>query len=180
MNVVAFCRRNIYAVYLLTALLTIAGAIAIFELPSNIYPELNFPRVVILAKSGDLSPETMLLNVTRPLEEAAATVLGAWRVQSKTIRGNTEISILFNPDADMQYSVQLVQARVSSARGTLPPDTELDVERVTPTVFPVLSLILNGNVPDADLRDDAFYILRPMISRVPGVGVIDVQATDVR
>ena len=47
-------------------------------------------------------------------------------------------------------------------------------------MFPVLSLILNGNVPDADLRDDAYYILRPMISRVPGVGVIDVQATDVR
>ncbi len=180
MNVVAFCRRNIYAVYLLTALLTIAGVVAIFELPSNIYPELNFPRVVILAKSGDLSPETMLLNVTRPLEEAAATVLGAWRVHSKTIRGNTEISILFNPDADMQYSVQLVQARVSSARGTLPADTEIEVERVTPAVFPVLSLILNGNVPGADLRDDAFYILRPMISRVPGVGVIDVQATDVR
>jgi CzcA family heavy metal efflux pump len=180
MNVVAFSRQNRYAVYLLTAFLSIAGLVAIFELPSNIYPELNFPRVVILAKSGDLSPETMLLNVTRPLEEASSTVLGVRRVRSKTIRGNSEISVLFNSDMDMQYALQLVQARVSSTRGAMPPDTQIEVERLTPAVFPVLTLILNGNVPDADLRDDAFYILRPLISRVPGVGIINVQATDLR
>ncbi len=180
MNVVALCRQNRYAVYLLTAFLTLAGFVAIFELPSNIYPELNFPRIVVLAKSGDLSPETMLLNVTRPLEEASSTVLGVRRVRSKTIRGNAEISILFNPNMDMQYALQLVQAQVGAARSVMPPDAEVEVERLTPAVFPVLSLILNGNVPDADLRDDAYYILRPLISRVPGVGIINVQATDVR
>jgi CzcA family heavy metal efflux pump len=180
MNVVAFCLRNKYALYLLTALLTVAGLVAMFQLPSNIYPELNFPRIVILAHSGDLSPETMLLTVTRPLEESGSTVLGVRRVRSKTIRGNAEISVLFSSDMDMQYALQLVQARVSEQRGALPADTEIQVERVSPAVFPVFSLILNGNVPDADLRDDAFYILRPLFSRVPGAGLIQVQATDTR
>ena len=180
MNVVAFCRRNSYAVYLLTAFLCIAGLVAVFRLPSNIYPELNFPRIVILAHSGDLSPDAMLLTVTRPLEEAASTAMGVHRVRSKTIRGNSEISILFNPEMDMQYALQLVQARVSDAQGSLPPNTETQVERVSPVVFPVLSLILNGNVPDADLHDDAQYVLRPLFSRVPGVGLIQVQATDTR
>ena len=180
MNVVRFCRDNRYAVYLLTAFLTIAGAAAVFQLPSNIYPELNFPRIVVLAKSGDLAPDAMLLTVTRPIEESVSTTPGVRRVNSKTIRGNTEISVLFQPDTDMQYSLQLVQARVSEARATLPQDAQIDVERVSPAVFPVLSLILNGNVPDADLRDDAYYILRPLFSRVPGVGTITVQGTDTR
>lgn len=180
MNVVSFCRDNRYAVYLLTAFLTIAGAAAVFQLPSNIYPELNFPRIVVLARSGDLAPDTMLLTVTRPIEESVSTTPGVRRVDSKTIRGNTEISVLFQPDTDMQYSLQLVQARVSEARSALPPDAEIDVERVSPAVFPVLSLILNGNVPDADLRDDAYYVLRPLFSRVPGVGTITVQGTDTR
>jgi CzcA family heavy metal efflux pump len=180
MNVVRFCRENRYAVYLLTAFLTIAGTAAVFQLPSNIYPELNFPRIVVLAHAGDLAPETMLLAVTRTLEEAVSTTAGVRRVRSKTIRGNTEMSVLFQPDMDMQYALQLVQGRVSEARSTLPSDAEIEVERITPTVFPVLSLILNGNVPDADLRDDGFYILRPLFSRVPGVGTIQVQATDVR
>jgi CzcA family heavy metal efflux pump len=180
MNVVRFCRENRYAVYLLTAFLTLAGLIAIFQLPSNIYPELNFPRIVVLAHSGDLSPEAMLLNVTRPIEESVSTTLGARRVDSKTIRGNAEIHILFQPDMDMQYALQLLQARVSEVRSSLPADTELETERVTPVVYPVFSLILNGNVPDADLRDDAFYVLRPLFSRIPGVGIIQVQATDTR
>jgi CzcA family heavy metal efflux pump len=180
MNVVRFCRDNRYAVYLLTAFLTIAGAVAVFQLPSNIYPELNFPRIVVLARSGDLAPDAMLLTVTRPIEESVSTTPGVRRVDSKTIRGNTEISVLFQPDTDMQYSLQLVQARVSEARSALPPDAEIDVERVSPAVFPVLSLILNGNVPDADLRDDAYYVLRPLFSRVPGVGTITVQGTDTR
>lgn len=180
MNVVRFCRENRYAVYLLTAFLTIAGIVAIFELPSNIYPELNFPRVVVLVHSGDLAPEAMLLTATRPIEEAVSTTLGVRRVDSKTIRGNSEIYVLFQPDMDMPYALQLVQARVSAARSSLPPDTDVQVERITPEVFPVLSLILNGNVPDEDLRDDAYYVLRPLFSRVPGVGVIQVQATDTR
>ncbi|MGH9698069.1 MAG: efflux RND transporter permease subunit [Candidatus Acidiferrales bacterium] len=180
MNIVALCRRNRYAVYLLTAFLTIAGLLAIFQLPSNIYPELNFPRIVILAHSGDLAPDTMLLTITRPIEESVSTVLGVRRVRSKTIRGDSEIAVEFNPDMDMQYALQLVQANVGQVRASLPTDTQMEVDRVSPAVFPVLSLILNGNVQDADLRDDAYYILRPLFSRVPGVGLIQVQATDTR
>jgi len=180
MNVVRFCRENRYAVYLLTAFLVVAGIYSAFVLPSNIYPELNFPRILILAHSGDLAPDTMLLTVTRPLEESASTVLGVRRVRSKTIRGAAEISALFQPDMDMQYALQLVQARVSEVRSSLPSDTEIVVERVTPAVFPVLSVILNGHVPAKDLRDYAFYVLRPLFSRVPGVGRVEVQASDTR
>ncbi len=180
MNVVKFARQNRYAVFLLTGLLTAAGLAAVFRLPSNIYPELHFPRIVILAHSGDLAPDAMLLSVTRPLEESVATVLGVRRVRSKTIRGAAEISVLFNPDMDMQYALQLVQARVGEARSSLPSEADLEVERITPTIFPILSLILNGNVPDADLRDDAYYVLRPLFSRVPGVSRVKVQATDTR
>ena len=94
MNVVRFFRRNSRAVYLLTGLLLAAGLVSVFRLPSNIYPELSFPRIVILAHAGDLSPQNMLLTVTRPLEEEARTVLGVRRVRSRTIRGATEISVL--------------------------------------------------------------------------------------
>ena len=180
MNIVRFCRENRYAVYLLTVFLTVAGTFAMFQLPSNIYPELNFPRIVVLSHAGDLAPETMLLTITRPIEEAVSTTSGVRRVDSKTIRGNSEVYILFQPNTDMQYALQLVQGRVSEARSTLPADVDLRIERITPEVFPVLSLILNGNVPDADLHDDAYYVLRPLFSRIPGVGNIEVQATDTR
>ncbi|HEX9383267.1 MAG TPA: efflux RND transporter permease subunit, partial [Gemmatimonadaceae bacterium] len=81
---------------------------------------------------------------------------------------------------DMQQALQLVQARVNEARTSLPANTEIEVERVTPALFPILSLVLNGNVPDVDLRDFAVYNLKPYFSRVPGVGRVEVDASDVR
>jgi CzcA family heavy metal efflux pump len=180
MNVVRVCRSNSRAVFLLTAVLTIAGLVSLFQLPSNIYPELNFPRIVVLVHAGDKSPDTMLLTVTRPIEEQVSTVLGVRRVRSRTIRGGSEVSVFFADYMDMQQALQLVQARVNEARGTLPAETEIEVERLSPTVWPILSLVLNGNVPDADLRDYAVYNLRPAFSRVPGVARVEVDATDTR
>ena len=179
MNLVRACRKNSHAVFLLTAVLTVAGIFALFRLPSNIYPELNFPRIVVLIHAGDLSPDTMLLTM-RPIEEQVSTVLGMRRVRSRTIRGGAEISVFFGDNMDMQQALQLVQARVNEARGSLPPNTEIEVERLSPTVWPILSLVLNGNVPDADLRDYAVYNLRPAFSRVPGVARVEVDATDTR
>src|SRR5215469_14055894 len=180
MNIVRVCWKNRYAVYLLTAFLTIAGVYSFFVLPSNIYPNLDFPRIIILAHSGDLAPQTMLLNVTRPLEESVSTVQDVSRVRSDTIRGAASVGVLFNPGMDMKYALQLVQGRVSEVQSSLPAGTEVSVEWESPTVYPVLSLILNGNVPDADLYDYAYYNLRPMFTRVSGVGQVEVQATDER
>ena len=180
MNFVRVWRRNSRAVFLLVGVLTLAGLVSVFQLPSNIYPELNFPRIIVLVHAGDLSPNTMLVTVTRPIEEQVSTVFGVRRVRSRTIRGGAEISVLFSQDADMQQALQMVQARVNEARSSLPAESEIQVERLTPAVFPILSLVLNGNVPDADLRDFAIYNLRPLFSRVPGVARIEVDASDVR
>jgi CzcA family heavy metal efflux pump len=180
MNIVRAVQRNSRAAWLLSAFLVGAGLVAMLRLPSNIYPELAFPRILILVHAGDEPQENVLLAVTRPIEESVSTVLGVRRVRSKTIRGASEISVLFTPQMDMQYALQLVQARVSEVRSGMPPQTEIAVERVTPAVFPILSLILSGNAPGAELRDYAYYNLRPMFSRVPGVSRVEVQATDTR
>ena len=180
MNIVRAAQRNSRAVWLLSAFLVAAGLLSLFRLPSNIYPELAFPRILVLVHAGDQPQENVLLTVTRPIEEAVSTVLGVRRIRSKTIRGASEIYVLFSPDMDMQYALQLVQARVSEARGEMPAETEIAVERVTPAVFPIFSLILSGNAPGSELRDFAYYSLRPIFTRVPGVSRVEVQATDTR
>jgi len=179
-NIVSLCRRYSAAVYLLTFALIIAGAVSLYLLPSNIYPEMTFPRIVILVKSGDLAPDTMMLSVTRPIEEQVGTVLGVRRVRSRTIRGSAEVSVLFSDNVNMEMALQMVQARVSEAQTSMPANTEIEVERLTPTAWPILSMVLTGNAPSADLNDFAVYNLRPMFSRVPGVARIEVDASDTR
>ena len=115
-NVARFASRNSRAILLGIVLLSAAGLYSMATLPSNIYPEVEFPRIVMVAHAGDLSPRMMQLAVTRPLEEAARTVLGAPACRSKTIRGACEISVLFNPDTDMPYSLQLMQGKVDEVK----------------------------------------------------------------
>jgi CzcA family heavy metal efflux pump len=180
MNVARFASRNARAILLGVVLLTAAGFYSMGSLPSSIYPEVEFPRIVIVAKAGDLSPGLMQLSVTRPLEEAARSVLGVRRVRSKTIRGATEISVIFNPDADMKYALQLMQGKTDEVKGDLPAGTVLQVERMTPSLFPIFMLNLTGGIPARDLRDLAEFDVRPLLSRVPGVANVEVLASQER
>ncbi len=166
-------------VYLLVALLSAGGIYAALRLPSAIYPELAFPRILVVAEGSSLGARQMLFTVTRPIEEAVSIVPGVTRVRSRTIRGATEISITFSDNTDMTYALQQVQARVNQVRATLPTELDIEIERMTPSLFPILSYNLEGGDP-ATLYDIARYQLKPLISRVPGVGRVDVQGSDVR
>jgi CzcA family heavy metal efflux pump len=166
-------------VYLLVALLSAGGIYAGLSLPSAIYPELAFPRVLIVAEGLALGARQMLFTVTRPIEEAVSIVPGVTRVRSRTIRGGAEISVTFGDKTDMAYALQQIQARVNQARTDLPGSLDLEVERMTPSLFPIVSYNLEGGDP-ATLYDIARYQLKPLISRVPGVGRVDVQGSDVR
>src|SRR3954469_20881978 len=180
MSVAAGALRHSRAAVLIALALVVAGAVSAVSLPSSIYPPLQFPRIVIIAKSGTLPSRSMMLIVTRPLEQAALEVPGIRRVRSKSIRGATEISAQFAPATDMVVALQQLQNRVAEARGELPADTELNVERLTPAVFPMFILSLTGNLPTAELNDYGLYVMRPALARVPGAGAIEVLSSDTR
>src|SRR5438045_8366471 len=79
----------------------------------------------------------------------------------------------------MIFALQQVQARVNQVRNDLPAGLDIEIERLTPSLFPILSYNLQGGEPAA-LYDIARYQIKPLISRVPGVGRVDVQGSDVR
>ncbi|HEY4133394.1 MAG TPA: efflux RND transporter permease subunit [Gemmatimonadaceae bacterium] len=166
-------------VYLAIAVLSGAGIWAAFQLPSAIYPELTFSRITIVANGSSLGARQVLFSITRPIEEAISIVPGVQRVQSRSIRGGSETNINFTPGTDMIFALQQVQARVNQVSADLPPGLDIEVERLTPSLFPVLTYNLEGGDP-ATLYDLARYQVKPLISRVPGVGRVDVQGNDVR
>jgi CzcA family heavy metal efflux pump len=176
----ALAIRHSRAAMLVTIALVVAGAISAFSLPSSIYPPLQFPRIVTIVKSGTLPSQSMMLTVTRPIEQAVMEVPGIRRVRSRSIRGTAEISGQFDPSTDMVVALQQVQNRVAEIRGELPADVELTVERLTPAVFPVFILSMTGKLATPELSDYASYVVRPELARVPGAGKIEVLSSDTR
>src|SRR5712691_7182434 len=180
MSLSQFATHHIKAILFVTVVLCAIGAWLIGSFPVAILPEVTFPRLVVIAESGDRPARMMMAGVTRPIEEAIATVAGVTRMRSKTQRGATQISVDFTWGTDMLTALQLVNTKVNEARPQLPPDTDISVERMNPTVFPILGLSLQAKGrSQSDLWTLATYTLRPLLARVPGVARVVVQGGQV-
>ena len=164
------------AVVVIVALLCAAGVYAAWQLPIAVFPQTDFPRIVIIVDNGEAPASQTLASVTRPIEEAMNGIPGIARIKSKTARGSSEISLYFDWNGNIIQELQLVQARLSQLVSSLPPTAEIrNVERLTFAVFPVTGYSLTSDKRDAaSLKDLATYIVRPQLARLPGVAIVGV------
>ncbi|HKV36704.1 MAG TPA: efflux RND transporter permease subunit [Pyrinomonadaceae bacterium] len=164
------------AIVVIVALLCAAGLYAASQLPIAIFPETDFPRIVIIVDNGEAPASQTLVAVTRPIEEAMNGIPGIARIKSKTARGSTEISLYFNWGGDINQQLSLVQARMSQLLTSLPPTAEIrNIDRLTFAVFPVAGYSLTSDKRDqASLTDLASYVVRPQLARLPGVATVAV------
>jgi multidrug efflux pump subunit AcrB len=176
MTLVVWLRRHASLVWIAVLGLAATGAVSIFQLPSGIYPEMQFPRVVVVAKAGQLSPELVETQMTRPLEQALAIVPGVRHVRARTIRGAVELSLLLTDGTDPLTAQHACQAAVDHVE--LPRGATTVVQRVLPTSVPVITFnVVARRGAEADLRrlrEVAERIVRPAIVRVPGVGAVEL------
>lgn len=172
-----FAQRRL--IYLLVTLLSLAGVWSARSLASAIYPELTFPRITIVAQGSSLGARQIIFSVSRPIEEAVSIVPGVVRVKSRSIRGASEVNVIFAEHTDMNEALQLVRTRVEQVRADLPAGMQIEIERQTPSVMPILNYNLVGG-DAATLYDIARYQIKPVLSRIAGVGRVEVQGSDVR
>src|SRR5215510_6335574 len=172
-RIVSFQSR---AIVVIVALLCAAGLYAATQLPIAVFPQTDFPRIVIIVDNGEAPASQTLVSVTRPIEEAMNGIPGIARIKSKTARGSVEISLDFNWGGDINQELSLVQARMSQLLTTLPPTAEIrNIDRLTFAVFPVVGYSLTSDKRDqATLTDLGNYIVRPQLARLPGVAVVGV------
>jgi CzcA family heavy metal efflux pump len=179
-NLVALARPYFGLIVLTTGLLTALGIVAMLRMPSGIYPEVAFPRIVVIAQTPGLAVKDVEVAITRPVEEAVSIVLGVIRVRSKSVRGAAQLDVDFAPGTDMVQALNDVRARMAEVGSQLPPGTSSIIERQTPSVFPIISFVVTGGRNPSVLHDYAYYDLRPRISRIPDVSYVTVQGGDVR
>jgi multidrug efflux pump subunit AcrB len=180
LNLVSLAKPYFGLIVLTTTLLSIYGIYSMFRMPSGIYPEVNFPRIVVIAQTPGLAVKDVEVAVTRPIEEVVSIVLGVVRVRSKSVRGASELSVDFAPGTNMIQALNDVRARMAEVGAKLPPGTTTLTERQTPSVFPIISFVVTGGKNPSELHDYAYYVLRPRVSRVADVSYAIVQGGDVR
>jgi CzcA family heavy metal efflux pump len=181
MNFFEFTKKHVRAVSLLLCGMCLLGAITLANLPVAIFPNLTIPRIIIAAEGGDAPAESILVSVTKPIEDAMSTVPQLRLVQSQTVRGSAGFTLSFADGTDMAGTLQLVNAKLAELHGTLPSDVKTTAERLNSTVFPVLDYSISSKSRSlADLRTLALYTIRPRVARVPGVARVLVNGGDTK
>src|SRR6202049_2915794 len=176
MTLTAWAHSHARSILFLLGAFALAGAFASFSLPVALFPQVSFPRVRITLDSGDRPAEQMAVEVTTPVEEAVRAIPGVRNIRATTSLGTAEISVSFAWGEDMVSAMLQSQSQVNRILPTLPAGTSFEVERMDPTVFPVIAYSLTSDSHSlVELRDLALYTLRPALSTVRGVARVGVQ-----
>lgn len=156
-------------------LLTLGGVLGALNLPVSLFPQVDYPRVVVSIDAGERDAAQMEAEITRPMEIALRAVPGVTRVRSTTSRGSAEIALNFGWGDDMTSALLATQAALATIQPDLPQGTRYRAWRSDPTVFPIYGVALTSDSLDQEaLRQIAELKVRPALTAVPGVAAVDV------
>jgi CzcA family heavy metal efflux pump len=163
------------SVLFLIVVAAVGGAVAAWQLPVALFPNIDFPRIAVNIDAGDRPADRMIVEVTRPLEQALRSVPDVGSIRSTSSRGSADISVNFGWGTDMVAAQLQVESEINRALPDLPPGVRFQVRRMDPTIFPILGLTLTSDTRDlTELHDLAYYTLRPVLSAVPGIAQVEV------
>jgi hydrophobe/amphiphile efflux-1 (HAE1) family protein len=171
-----FIRRPV-ATSLIAAAFLVVGIIAYFNLPVAALPQVDFPTIQVNANLPGASPETMASNVATPLERQFSLIAGVTQMTSTSSGGSTQVVLQFELNRNIDAAAQDVQAAVNAAGGQLPTNlpSPPTIRKVNPADNSVIQLALTSDtMPLSKVSDYADNILAQQISRIDGVGQVDI------
>jgi CzcA family heavy metal efflux pump len=158
--------------------LIIMGGVFIYgRLQTSLFPEITFPKIKVIADAGLQPVDKMMITVTQPLENAIKQVPELEDVRSVTSRGSCEISAFLNWDADIDLGQQRIESKIAQIRNDLPPDVQITVEKMNPSILPVIGYTLETNSSSRtpiDMKQLALYSIKPFLSQVTGVSEVRI------
>ncbi len=177
MNVSApFVRRPI-ATTLLTLGVALAGAAAFFLLPVSPLPQVDFPTISVNANLPGASPETMATSVAAPLERRLGLIGDVSEMTSQSRTGQTQITLQFGLDRQIDGAARDVQAAINAARVDLPATLRSNptYRKQNPADAPIMILALSsGTRTPGQIYDVAVSVLQQQLLQVKGVGDVNV------
>jgi CzcA family heavy metal efflux pump len=162
-------------VSVLLVLIIGAGFFAYSRMQTDLFPEISFPKIKIIADAGLQPVNKMMIRVTKPLENVIKQVPNLKMIRSTTSRGSCEISAFMEWNANVDLSQQKIESKIAEIRNNLPAETQITVEKMNPSILPVIGYTLEGeNISPIELKQIAVYTIKPFLSQVSGVSEVRV------
>lgn len=162
-------------IIVLMLIILLGGIFSLSKIQSGLFPDITFPKIKIIAENGQQPVDKMMVTVTIPLENAIKKVQDLNLIRSTTSRGSCEISAFLNWNSDIDLGKQRIEAQINAIKQQLPPDVNITIEKMNPSILPVMGFSLEGEgKSQIELRQIAEFTIKPFLSRVNGVSEIAV------
>jgi len=167
-------RRPVFATMMIMALL-VMGWFSYTSLSVEMFPEVEFPFVVVQTVYPGASAETIESDVTRKIEEAVNQISGIRHIISKAQEGFTYTFVEFKLEVDGSEATQDVREKIAGIRGNLPQDieepviTKFDMESQG-----VMSITISGRRTQREITQIVKDRIKPRLEAVSGVGAVDL------
>ena len=156
-------------------LILIGGALSYKNMKTSLFPNITFPKIKIIADNGEQPIDKMMVTVTKPLENAIKQVESLKLIRSTTSMGSCEISAFMDWGSDIDLDKQQVESRINQIKNSLPPNVQITVEKMNPSILPVMGYSLQSETKNQiELKLIAEYTVKPYLSRVVGVAAVQV------
>ncbi|WP_029922149.1 multidrug efflux RND transporter permease subunit [Nevskia soli] len=177
MNISApFIQRPI-ATSLLMAGILLIGIVTFPMLPVAPLPQVDFPTIQVSASLPGASPETMASSVATPLETQFSAIPGVSQMTSTSVLGNTQLTIQFDLNRNIDAAAQDVQSAIVAAGGQLPKNlpSPPNYRKVNPADSAILILSVHSDVlPLTQVDDYAETVIAQHVSQLPGVAQVSL------
>jgi hydrophobe/amphiphile efflux-1 (HAE1) family protein len=171
-----FVRRPI-ATSLLMGGIFLLGVVVFPLLPVAPLPQVDFPTIQVNASLPGASPETMASSVAQPLETQFAAISGLSQMTSSNVLGQSNITLQFDLDRNIDAAAQDIESAINAASGQLPKNlpSAPNLKKVNPADQPILILAVHSDVlPVTTVDDYAENILAQQISQIPGIAQVSI------
>lgn len=169
-------QRPVLTLMLLSGLM-LAGMISLTRLQIELYQGSAHGVISILTRvRGGLSPEEVEKLITKPVEEAVATVSHLKSLYSNSREAESRVTLEFEPGTDMNFAALEVREKFSKARSRLPTEIEKPVignYSESESAIVILSVTSKSKTPE-QIREVVDNQLKPVLARVDGVASVEV------
>ncbi len=161
-------------VLLALALILISGTAAYVGIPKEANPDIDIPIIYVSMTHEGISPEDAERLLVWPMEKELRSIEGVREMRSNASEGHASVLLEFEAGFDADTALRDVREGADAAKGELPADTEEPtVNEVNVGLFPVLVVVLSGDVPERTLLGLARR-LRDELEGLPGVLQADI------
>ncbi len=171
-----FSVRRPIAISMLIGVLVVIGIVSFQKLGLDLLPDITYPSVSVITTYPGVAPEDIEELITKPIEEAVASISGVRKITSVSMEGVSVVTVEFNWGKNLDFAAQDVRDRIGLIEDFLPEDARKPlVVKFDVSMMPIMeaSVVFEGKSPE-EVRKFLKDHVKPRLERIDGVASVTI------